>query len=73
MPNNFTVSSKAFFEGNDTNPAGFSAENSWMGGFRCSNASHQFGGFGGGGAGCKGGGGGGGFVGKCSCDFHWPI
>jgi hypothetical protein len=64
VPNNFSDSLTAFQDKKDANPAGFTFEDSWMGGIRCSPKSRQFGGFGGGGAGCKGGGGGGGYVGK---------
>ncbi|TRY72569.1 hypothetical protein TCAL_00190 [Tigriopus californicus] len=63
VPIKFEEVFEAFEKGLRVNPAGFSSDNSWMGGLRCSPKSHQYGGFGGGGAGCKGGGGGGGFVG----------
>ena len=61
--NNFTVALNALMNKEDARPSGFTIDDSWMGGIRCSRHSRQFGGFGGGGAGCKGGGGGGGYVG----------
>ena len=64
VPNNFSVALEAFMNKRSANPSGFTFDDSWMGGIRCSKNSRQFGGFGGGGAGCKGGGGGGGYVGK---------
>ena len=51
---------------NRTQPTGFSAHWSWIGGMPCNPQSNQYGGFGGGGGGCFGGGGGGGFIGKCT-------
>ena len=51
---------------NRTQPTGFSAHWSWIGGMPCNPQSNQYGGFGGGGGGCFGGGGGGGFIGKSS-------
>ena len=65
LANNFTAAmSSLMIENEDVQPTGFNMALSWMGGIRCSNRSHQYGGAGGGGAGCHGGGGGGGFIGK---------
>ena len=61
--NNFTVALNALRNKEKASPSGFTIDDSWMGGIRCSRHSRQFGGFGGGGAGCEGGGGGGGYIG----------
>jgi len=58
---------------NRTQPTGFSAHWSWIGGMPCNPQSNQYGGFGGGGGGCFGGGGGGGFIGKSAFGLLFII
>jgi len=62
--NNFTAAMHAIFTADqEPNPAGFSADFGWTGGWGCAPDAEQYGGFPGGGGGCAGGGGGAGFIG----------